>query len=191
MRRLLPLTVTAGLLAAASSAYAQVAPVLTVTFSPLNAATSATPVPLGPLTVGLSILAIGAMLAYASRKGKKHWLSLPVVAALVGIGISQPTSTHAEPEIQTIPLNVSPTVANDLPEINFQQFTLVNSKAYAVRLTSIAVSPEDQYVLGFLPTRVAARADDESTGDCHVDLVLQANQSCIGFISKVNPTFPD
>lgn len=185
MPRFLPLTVTAGLLAAASTAYAQVAPVLTVNFSPLNAATSTTPVPLGPLTVGLSILAIGGMLAYASRKGKKHWLSLPAVAALVGIGLSQPSGIHAEPEIAPVQLSTSPSTTS-FPEQNFIQFTLVNSKSYAVRLDSISVSPEDEYVLGFRPTRVAAR-DSEFVGECVATLVLAANEGCFGFITKVNP----
>lgn len=130
------------------------------------------------------------MLAYASRKGKKHWLSLPVVAALVGIGFSQPSSTQAEPEFFPIALSSNPSNTR-FEEQNFIRFSLVNSKSYAIRLDSISVSPEDEYVLGVRPTRVAAR-DSEFVGECAATLVLEANEGCFGFITKVNPvTSPD
>lgn len=119
----------------------------------------------------LSVLAIGLMILLGKRKGPGHWLSLPVLAALVGIGLSQPYTTQAEMvqrtlELQTSPANISLSSANN------ERLLVRNNTQQILRLESLSLQN------GTANMRLFAPSDESQVPACRSGLVLPAQQAC-------------
>nr|WP_312990443.1 ParB/Srx family N-terminal domain-containing protein [Comamonas koreensis] len=175
MHRLLLPTATLALVAAtASPVYAQPTTAsLVVEFVAILApgAAAATPVPLGPLAVLLSVLAIGLVLLLGKRKGAGHWLSLPVLALLAVVGFGQADSTQAEAVQRTLDLQTSP--AKISLDRDFSERVLVrNTTQQPVRLQGLSIQN------GNASTRLFSSSDDSQVPACRNDLSLAAGQSC-------------
>ncbi|MEJ5128361.1 ParB/Srx family N-terminal domain-containing protein [Comamonas sp. MYb21] len=175
MHRLLLPTATLALVAAtASPVYAQSTTAsLVVEFVAILApgAAAAVPVPLGPLAVLLSVLAIGLVLLLGKRKGAGHWLSLPVLAMLAVVGFSQADSTQAEAVQRTLDLQTSP--AKISLDRDFSERVLVrNTTQQPVRLQGLSIQN------GNASTRLFSSSDDSQVPACRNDLTLAAGQPC-------------
>lgn len=175
MHRLFLPTATLALVAAtASPVHAQsTSASLVVEFVAILApgAAAAVPVPLGPLAVLLSVLAIGMVLLLGKRKGAGHWLSLPVLAMLAVAGFSQADSTQAEAVQRTLDLQTSP--AKISLDRDFSERVLVrNTTKQAVRLQGLSIQN------GNASTRLFSSSDDSQVPACSNDLTLAAGQSC-------------
>lgn len=170
-RLLLPPAILAFLVAATPAAYAQTTPSLVVEFVSILSPVSATPVPLGALVLLLSVLAIGLMVLLGKRKGPGHWLSLPVLAALVGIGLSQPHSTQAEMVQRTLDLQTNPASIALNTQIS-ERLLVRNTTGQALRLESLKMQD------GTANMRLFAPSDTSQAPSCTSGLVLAVSQAC-------------
>ncbi|THT97468.1 hypothetical protein E9531_15945 [Lampropedia puyangensis] len=172
MRHLISSLATLAGLLALTPAHAQPSPSLVITFSPYFAA-SATPVPVGPWALFLSIVAIGTALLIGKRKGAGHWMSLPALAALLVMGaISLPQASLAERLQRTISLQTSPAHIN-LETQTSEQVLVRNDTSQPVRLESLAIDGAQENLRLFAPENTP-----ESTA-CQSGAVLSAGQACV------------
>ncbi|THJ35265.1 midcut-by-XrtH protein [Lampropedia aestuarii] len=170
-RHLMPAAVLAFSAAATPAAYAQTTPSLVVDFVSIMSPVSAAPVPLGPLALLLSVLAIGLAVLLGKRKGPSHWLSLPVLAAVVGLGLSQPDSTQAEMVQRTLDLQASPASLALNTQIS-ERLLVRNTTGQALRITSLGLKDGTDTMRLFTPN------DTNEAVACKSGLVLTANQAC-------------
>lgn len=170
-RQLMPPATLALLAAAAPTAYAQTTPSLVVEFVSIMSPVSAAPVPLGPLAFLFSVLAIGLAVLLGKRKGPGHWLSLPALAALVGLGLSQPDSTQAEMVQRTLDLQTSPASIALNAEIS-ERLLVRNTTGQALRIASLGLKDGTDTMRLFTPS------DTSEAVACKSGLVLAAAQSC-------------
>lgn len=173
MHRLFLPTATLALVAAsAPPVYAQTSTAsLVVEFVAIMSPGAAAPVPLGPLAVLLSVLAIGLVMLLGKRKGAGHWLSLPVLAIFAAVGFSQADSTQAEAVQRTLDLQTSPAKIN-LDRDFSERVLLRNTTKQALRLQGLSIQNGDA------STRLFTSGDDGQVPACRNGLTLAAEQSC-------------